>query len=115
MHFSRFSVVESLVSIHLAPLSGPLSRYRIYYSDTLHLRVPIDQDGTNVLRLGMLLIILVAFHSNLRRFPGEEGASHVPLRSIFGALRHFEHEESEDECQSILGFLEAERSVNCPT
>ena len=95
MHFSRFSVVESLVSIHLAPLSGPLSRYRIYYSDTLHLCVPIDQDGTNVLRLGMLLIILVAFHSNLRRFPGEEGASHVPLRSIFGAFRHFEHEESE--------------------
>ena len=68
MHFSRFSVVESLVSIHLAPLSGPLSRYRIYYSDTLHLCVPVDQDGTNVLRLGMLLIILAAFHSNPRRF-----------------------------------------------
>ena len=95
MHFSRFSVVESLVSIHLAPLSGPLSRYRIYHSDTLHLCVPVDQDGTNVLRLGMLLIILAAFHSNLRRFPGEEGAFHVPLRSIFGAFRHFEHEESE--------------------
>jgi hypothetical protein len=49
MPFSRFSVIESLVSSHLAPLSGPLSHYRIHYSDALrysYLCVLIDQDGT---------------------------------------------------------------------
>jgi hypothetical protein len=35
MLFSRFSVIESLVSNHLAPLSGSLSHYRIRYSDAL--------------------------------------------------------------------------------
>ena len=57
MLFSCFSVIEFLVSSHLAHVSGPLSHYRIYYSacysDALrysYLCVLFGYDGVNVLR-----------------------------------------------------------------
>ena len=57
--FFLLFVMESLVSSHLAPLSGPLSHCCIYYSDALrhaNLCVLNDQDGADVLQLDMLLI-----------------------------------------------------------
>jgi hypothetical protein len=59
MLFSCFSVIESLVSSHVAPLSGPLSHHRIHYSYALrysYLCALIDRDGADFFRLDMLLI-----------------------------------------------------------
>jgi hypothetical protein len=53
MLFFHFPVKEVLVSCHLAPPSGPISYYRISYSDVLRHVYPYI---SNVLRQGILLI-----------------------------------------------------------
>jgi hypothetical protein len=114
MPFSCFFVMESLVPSHLAPLSGSFSLHCICYSGALryaHPRVPIGQDGADVLRLVKLLINDIVLIDSSGRVMGRNiFLTKTTLRSVRLYLQH-SILSMTSPCSDVIGLARGQRQL----